>query len=69
MIDIKKCISNGAQVNFEYYRDGCLWYKTVEGDIFPVPTSSSEIGNATFLKQDKAILFQRYMRKWNQKNA
>lgn len=48
-------------VKFEYYRDGNLFYKTESGLTFPVPTS--DIGNATFLAEDKAMLFMRYIRK------
>ena len=48
-------------VNFEYYSDGALWYITETGLKFPVPIS--DIGTATFLKTDKAILFMRYIRK------
>lgn len=48
-------------VNFRFYRDGNLWYATECGFEFPVPIE--DIGNATFLTQDKAILFMRYIRK------
>lgn len=65
---------------FEYYRDGNLWYSVTYIDtskaydpsheyedhpeskfIFPVPIS--DIGNATFNRSDKGILFMRYIRK------
>jgi hypothetical protein len=49
------------KVVFEYYRDGNLYYKTECGFKFPVPIS--EVGNATFLCSDKAILFMRWIRK------
>lgn len=62
-INIKECVLNNAIVTFDYYRDGSLWYRTVNGDIFPVPVA--DIGNATFKATDKASLFMRYMRKWN----
>lgn len=48
-------------VNFSHYFDGSLWYKTEDDFSFPVPVS--DIGNATFLSTDKAILFMRYIRK------
>lgn len=47
---------------FEYYRDKSLYYKTETGLIFPVPIEDVE--NATFLREDKAILFMRYIRKF-----
>jgi len=63
MIDIKACVLPGAKVKFQYYRDGSLWYETVNGDIFPVPIA--DIGWATFKRNDKAVIFERYMKQWN----
>jgi len=61
MIDIVK----DQQVHFDYYRDGELWYKTDNGFVFPVPINDQkEIGNATFQRDDKAIFFMRYIRKY-----
>ncbi len=48
-------------VRFRYYRDGELTYATEDGFLFPVPTEDA--GGATFLAEDKAILFMRYIRK------
>lgn len=51
-----------GRVTFQFYKDGNLWYKTSETRFeFPVPTE--DIGNATFLAEDKALLFMRYIRK------
>lgn len=62
-MSIKDMIKD-KNVTFEYYRDGDLWYKTECGFRFPVPIS--DIGTATFMKVDKAILFMRYIRKYMQ---
>lgn len=51
-----------GKVTFEYYRDNQLFYKTETGLTFPVPID--DIGNATFMKEDKAMLFMRYIRKF-----
>jgi len=51
----------GKKVHFSFYRDEVLWYETEDGFEFPVPIQ--DIGNATFLAEDKAILFMRYIRK------
>lgn len=49
-------------VSFEFYKDKSLWYSVVGTDFqFPVPID--DIGNATFLKEDKALLFMRYIKK------
>lgn len=50
-----------GEVTFQYYRDGNLWYRAETGFEFPVPID--DIGNATFLAKDRAMLFMRYMRK------
>lgn len=57
----------GQKVHFDYYRDGEMWYKTDSGFIFPVPIKDAkEIGNATFLRDDKTIYFMRYIRKYKE---
>jgi hypothetical protein len=58
---IKDMVTGEKQVTFTRYRDGELWYVTDDGFEFPVPVA--DIGNATFLARDKALLFMRYIRK------
>lgn len=58
MMSLKEHIK--GTVKFQYYRDGQLFYTTEAGLIFPVPIE--DIGNATFLNEDKAMLFMRYIR-------
>jgi hypothetical protein len=48
-------------VKFVCYRDGELTYRTEDGFEFPVPISDT--GTGTFLAEDKAILFMRWIRK------
>lgn len=57
---IKEMVRNNQKVVFRFYRDGQLWYATECGFEFPVPIS--EAGTATFLAEDRAILFMRYIR-------
>lgn len=61
MKSLKEMVGGGNVVNFIYYRDGNLWYITECGFEFPVPIT--DVGNATFLACDKAMLFMRYIRK------
>ena len=61
---IKDYIKN-CSVKFVFYRDSELWYEVIGGPTkleFPVPIK--DIGNATFFRKDKAILFMRYIRKF-----
>lgn len=59
---IKEMVRNNQKVTFRFYRDGQLWYATECGFEFPVPISDA--GTATFLAEDRAILFMRYIRKY-----
>ena len=65
MSDIKAMLKNEdgehRKVRFTHYRSGNLWYETEDGFSFPVPVS--DVGEATFMAEDKAILFMRYIRK------
>ena len=61
MKSLKDMVSGDKKVHFQYYRDQTLWYSTECGFLFPVPIS--DIGNATFLNEDRAMLFMRYIRK------
>jgi hypothetical protein len=60
---IKDLVKN-KRVSFSFYRAGELWYETSDGFLFPVPIK--DIGDATFMKEDKAILFMRYIRKYRE---
>ncbi len=59
--DIKAMVSGGKKVRFVKYLAGNLWYTTECGFEFIVPTYDT--GNATFLAEDRAMLFMRYIRK------
>ena len=61
MSELKEMVNNDKKVRFKFYRDGQLWYATECGFEFPVPIN--DIGNATFLCEDRAMLFMRYIRK------
>lgn len=60
-MNIKEMVRDNKQVTFDHYRDGELFYTTECGFMFPVPIN--DLGNATLLKHDKALLFMRYIRK------
>lgn len=57
---LKERVKN-AKVEFVKYFDSSLWYKTEDGFEFPVPVS--DVGTATFLRTDNAMLFMCYIRK------
>jgi hypothetical protein len=57
LIDLVK----NQKVHFYFARHNQLWYITDSGFVFPVPFD--DMGDGTFLAEDKAILFMRYIRK------
>ena len=61
MLSIKEMVKDNKKVTFQFYRGKELWYATEDGLVFPVPID--DVGEATFNKEDKAILFMRYIRK------
>lgn len=60
MKNIKDMVKN-KKVRFVHYRSGELIYKTECGFEFPVPISDT--GHASFLVEDNAIKFMRWIRK------
>lgn len=67
---LKELVAPKNIVSFTRYFSGDLWYRVLDAtndlpmDLefeFPVPIS--DIGNATFLAEDRAPLFMRYIRR------
>lgn len=66
-MSVKEMVRDGKKVKFIYFRKSNLWYETENGFRFPVPVSDT--GDGTFLPEDKAMLFMRYIRKeWEAQN-
>ncbi len=62
-IDVKRAVSDNKKVRFVKFFDGELWYKTEFNEEFSIPLSDTK--GATFLFEDRAILFMRWMNKHN----
>lgn len=60
-MNIKDMVKDNKKVKFTHYFDGQLWYVTECDFKFPVPIE--DIGTATFLAEDKAMMFMRYIKK------
>lgn len=67
MSTLKELVANGKRVQFVMYRKNELHYKTDDGFAFVVPTE--DCGDGSFLAEDKAMLFMRYIRKQLEANA
>jgi hypothetical protein len=61
MFTLKELVSCNKRVFFQFYRKNELWYKTSDGFDFPVPIEDT--GDGTFLSDDRAMLYMRYIRK------
>lgn len=61
MYNIKDMVGGNKKVRFVRFRKGELFYQTECGFEFPVPTNDT--GDASFLAEDKAMMFMRYIRK------
>lgn len=57
---LKKMVVDNKTVEFCFYRDHELWYKTECGFEFPVPIS--DVGQGVFKAKDKALLYMRWIR-------
>ena len=60
-MNIKNMVGDNKKVRFVHFREGEFIYSTECGFEFPVPLE--DIGKATLLAEDKALLFLRYIRK------
>lgn len=60
--NLKDEVKDNKKVRFKFLRQDNMWYETESGFVFPVPLD--ERGEATFLAEDRAMLFMRYIRKY-----
>jgi hypothetical protein len=58
---LKEMVTDNKKVRFSRFKNDELWYKAENGFEFPVHVS--EIGDAEFLAEDKALLFMRWIKK------
>lgn len=64
-MDIKEIVKDN-EVRFDRYRQGVAYYSVrvpSENADFTFPVELTDIGDATLLAKDKAIVFMRYIRK------
>ena len=58
---LKEMVTDNKKVKFSRFKNNELWYKAENGFEFPIHIS--EIGDAEFLAEDKALLFMRWIKK------
>lgn len=59
--NIKEMVKGDKKVHFTHFRRNELWYVTECGFAFAVP--ASDVGDATFNHEERAMLLMRYIRK------
>lgn len=59
--NIKEMVKGDKKVRFTHFRRNELWYVTECGFTFAVP--ASDVGDATFNMEERAMLLMRYIRK------
>ena len=63
MLNLKSILNDNMRVKFDFYRDGALWYSTMNGFQFPVPVKT--LAGTTILKaNDKASALSYYIKKY-----
>jgi hypothetical protein len=62
MFALKDLVAKGKVVRFVCLMADSLWYESEDGFAFPVPLS--ETPGATFLAEDKAMMYMRHIRKF-----
>lgn len=60
-MSIKDMVKDNKKVHFKFYRKNILFYETEDKFLFEVPIE--DVGDASMLRDDKAMLFMRYIRK------
>lgn len=62
-MNIKDIIKDNT-VRFDFLRAGVAYYKvTVSNEDYRFPVRLDDVGDATLMSEDKAIMFMRYIRK------
>lgn len=62
-LTVKEIVKDN-RVYFSHYRAGYLYYTvTVNEQKYSFPVPIEDIGDATFMNEDKAIIMMRYIRK------
>ena len=62
MLSLKGILTPTMRVKFDYFRDGCLWYSTINGFQFPVDTKNIPFGKP-FMANGKASDFEYWIKK------
>lgn len=62
MLNIKNILTPTMRVKFDYYRDGCLWYSTINGFQFPIPINSL-VKDKVIMSTGKASDFEYWIKK------
>ena len=62
MMSLNSILTPTQRVKFDYYRDGNLWYSTINGFQFPVPVNTTLV--TVYLANDKAEKFKYWIKRY-----
>lgn len=62
-VNLKDLVKN-KKVRFLFYRDEKFYYEQEDGFVFPISRQEADAGRATFLAEDKAIYYMRWMKRY-----
>ncbi len=60
-MNLKDMIKDDKKVHFKFFRGNTLFYETEDGFLFEVP--ANDIGTGIMNRDDKAIVYMRWIRK------
>jgi hypothetical protein len=63
-VNLKDLVKDNKKVRFSYFRDNEFWYQHEDGLLFPISLSEATSGRATFLAEDKAMFFMRWIKRY-----
>lgn len=62
-LNLTKIVKDNS-VHFDSYRSGFFYYTVnVDENVYRFPIEANDIGQATLMKSDKAIIYMRWIRK------
>lgn len=63
-VNLIELVKDGKVVRFAYFRDNEFWYRHEDGLLFPISVEEATAGKATFMAEDKAMFFLRWIRRY-----
>lgn len=63
-VKLSDLVRDNKKVRFSYFRDNEFWYQHEDGLLFSISLAEATAGRATFLAEDRAMYFMRWMKRF-----